>query len=95
MSALSDLWEKIPKPFRTFINVALGTAVVVVAKAILAANGLDVDWNTVWDGIGVALSTLLVRTLNPLDSSYGITPRTDPPEGGSQDPEYVAPQDAV
>jgi len=76
MGTLKRVWNKIPLPIRTILNVAIAASVVSVASVILANNGVtSVDWLvTTLSAVNiffVSVATAVVRALNPLDDAYG------------------------
>ena len=73
MDALARLWNKIPAPVRTVVNIALGAAFTALAQYVvnLATPG-DFNPNTAVDVLWVGVTTAIVRYLNPVDAAYGI-----------------------
>lgn len=87
------VWEAIPGPIRTLINVAAGAAVTAGGSALVAAlTGSPVDLPTLWQAVLVAVSTAVVRFLNPLDTSYGTN---TPTPVGAHDPAAIDGQAAT
>lgn len=76
IDALRNAWNALPPAVRTVINVALGAAFTALTQYLvtLAAPG-DFDPNTAVSVLWVAVSTAIVRALNPLDvgtPGYGV-----------------------
>lgn len=68
---MTDLWNAIPAPLRTVINVALGALLAWAATDGLNLLGSS-DLDPVWKGLLVAVATAVVRSLNPADDAYGL-----------------------
>lgn len=90
---LRALWNALPAPWRTFINVVVGAAVVAVAGYLYAvAQGQPFDARVLLFGIFNAVATVIWKALNPVDSGtegYGFgNISTPPPE--PVDPDTVA-----
>lgn len=85
---MQNLWDSIPAPVRSIINVCLGAA-LAAAVAYLAnvVSGEHFDPSLLLAAVGTAVATALVRALNPLDSGYGVGGggTTPPPADGPQD----------
>ena len=82
LDRLLNLWNAIPAPIRTVINVSIAGGVLVIAGDVVAAQGVTgVDWTQsgtdALNAVGVGLATAAVGALNPLDSGYGIERGTD------------------
>jgi hypothetical protein len=104
LDALRNAWNSLPPAMRTIINVALGAAFTALTQyaVTLAAPG-DFDPSTAVNVLWVAVSTAVVRALNPLDTgtpAYGIgggeadspTPPSDGDTSGEEtvlDPEQT------
>lgn len=74
---LQTIWDGIPGPFRTVLNVTASGALSVVALAIYQKQGISgVDWVQVkahaLDAAGLGFSTAVLRYVNPLDKVYGV-----------------------
>jgi hypothetical protein len=79
---LLNLWNAIPAPIRTVLNVAIAGGITVICAAVIRAQGVtDVDWaatgEAALNAVGLGLATAAWRALNPLDSAYGIERGTD------------------
>ena len=69
----TQLWDSVPAPVRTIINVVAGAGFAAgIAYVVdhLAGGALDV--NAIVKVVLVAAGTALVRAINPADNSYGI-----------------------
>ena len=83
MDALRSLWEKIPAPLRTIVNVALGAALAAaVGYLTQVVSGDTFDVNVFLAAVATAVGTAIVRAINPADTGYGvgaalITPAAD------------------
>jgi hypothetical protein len=80
MTTLAALWEKIPTPLRTIINVALGAALAAaVGYLTQVVSGDKFDVNVFLAVVATAVGTAVVRALNPADTGYGLgsAPSTD------------------
>lgn len=80
MDTLRSLWEKIPAPARSIINVCAGAALaalVTYLTGVVAGDSFDVS--VAWQAVLTAVGTALVRALNPLDGAYGAG--SDPEAG--------------
>lgn len=73
MDSLRKLWDSIPGPLRTLINIGLGAALTAATQYLftLARPG-DFNLNTAVDVVWLAVSTAIVRALNPADTAYGV-----------------------
>lgn len=70
---LPALWEKIPAPLRTLINVALGAALAGgVGYLVQVVSGDKFDVNLFIAAIATAVGTAVVRAINPADAGYGV-----------------------
>jgi hypothetical protein len=70
---MSQLWESIPAPIRTIINVVMGAAFAAAVTYVLGnISGGSIDPNALGKVVLVAAGTALVRALNPADTAYGI-----------------------
>jgi hypothetical protein len=85
---ITELWESIPGPIRTIINVVLGAVVLTLGESIVAAGGVPTDINALGQALLLAASTAFVRAINPLDSVYGAGSKPKP-EPEPVDPEAV------
>lgn len=86
MTTLRSLWEQIPVPVRTIINVVAGAAfAALVAYLTGVVSGGTFDLSAAWQAVLVAASTALVRAINPLDTGYGVKPVLPAPTGDVQD----------
>lgn len=84
------LWDAIPLPVRTILNVGITGALLVFFGAIVSAKGVTgVDWAAVGratlDAFGLGVATAVVRSLNPLDTLYGVKAVQPAPTGDVQD----------
>ncbi len=86
---LRALWEFLPAPVRTIVNVVVGAALVAVAGFFYAvAQGQAFDWRVLWIGVFNAVATAVWKALNPLDTGtpgYGIKAALPAPTGDVQD----------
>lgn len=68
---MSDLWNRLPLQVRTIVNVAFAAFLVWAAT-----DGLDLlssaDLAPVWKGLLLAVTTAVIRALNPADDAYGL-----------------------
>lgn len=72
MDALQNLWNSIPLPARTIINVVFGAAfAALVAYLTGVVSGGTFELTAAWQAVLTAAMTALVRALNPLDGVYG------------------------
>lgn len=73
---LRALWEFLPAPARTVVNVVVGAAVVATVGFFYAvAQGQAFDWRVLWLGVFNAVATAAWKALNPLDTGtegYGL-----------------------
>jgi len=70
---MQQLWDSIPGPIRSIINVCLGAALAAaVAYLTQVVSGDSFDVNALVAAVATAIGTALVRALNPLDSGYGV-----------------------
>jgi hypothetical protein len=70
---MSQLWDSIPAPLRTVLNVVAGAAVAAgINYLVLHVSDGAVDLNALGQAVLVAAGTALVRALNPVDTQYGI-----------------------
>lgn len=73
---LRALWEFLPAPARTIVNVVVGAAFVAVVGGLYAVSqGQPFDWRVLLLGVFNAVATAVWKALNPLDSgtpAYGI-----------------------
>ncbi len=73
MDTLRAFWDSLPAPLRSVINVCAGAALAsFVAYLGRIVAGESFDLNAAVQVVLVAVSTALVRALNPLDSAYGV-----------------------
>lgn len=85
---LGYLWDSIPTPIRTVLNVAIAAGVLVVVSAVIDAQGVTgVDWSgtgvAALNAVGLGIATAVLRALNPLDDAYGLgKPKVEDPEVG-------------
>ena len=89
LATLRYLWVSIPAPIRTVINVAVAAALLVVASAVIKAEGLTgVDWGSTGinaiDAFGLGIATAVLRWLNPLDNGYGVGSKAGKDELGDE-----------
>jgi len=70
LAALRLVWEKIPKPLRTIINVCVGAGFAAVVQQ--AVTGGDTSFDALLLIFLTAAGTALWRMINPADTSYGI-----------------------
>lgn len=68
MDRLRDLWNAIPVPVRTMLNVAVAALLTWFVTDGIA--GLDLSPALL--AVLTAVGTALVRALNPVDGVYGI-----------------------
>lgn len=98
-SIAQKVWDKIPTPYRSVLNVGVGAAVAAGAHFILNLKGVPSDWNAAEQGFAVATSTAFWRAVNPLDKAYGVGASTGsayvPDLALSADPAPVDPAVAV
>ena len=81
---MQQLWDSIPGPIRSIINVCLGAALAAaVAYLTQVVSGDSFDVNALVATVATAIGTALVRALNPLDSGYGVG-AADPTGGTGQ-----------
>lgn len=75
----------LPAPVRHFLAVFIGSALVVVARAVVDASGVTgVNWTDTGNaaiaaGVAAGLATVGVFAVTPLTSSYGVDSRLSPP----------------
>lgn len=73
---LRALWEFLPAPARTIVNVIVGAAFVALVGGLYAVSqGQPFDWRVLLIGVFNAVATAVWKALNPLDSgtpAYGI-----------------------
>lgn len=87
----ANIWLRIPRQFRTIINVLLGAAFAAVIQQYLAGN---TDFDSIWDAVLIAVGTVLARALNPADDYAGIIVASSPePEPADADPAVTDPAD--
>ena len=75
------LWNALPAPARSFVNVIVGAAITATAGYLLSVlRGEPFNVTTWWAAVAAALSTavstILVRALNKADTAYGIGKKT-------------------
>jgi len=82
---VQDLWESIPAPIRTIINVVAGAGLAAgIGYVVDSLTGGALDVNVLVKVIAAACGAALVRALNPADSAYGVGSSVPPmPEGPS------------
>ena len=69
---LQSLWEQIPLPVRSIINVCMGAALAAAVGCLTrVVSGDSFDPSLLLSAVATAIGTALVRALNPLDSAYG------------------------
>ena len=73
----TNIWLRIPRKFRTMINVLLGAALAAAVQQYIAGN---TDFDSMWDAIMIAAGTVLARMLNPADDYAGIVVAPHPDE---------------
>lgn len=68
---MSDLWNALPLPLRSALNVAFAALVVwVVTDGVDLLNASELpEWAK---GLLVAVVVPAIRALNPADDAYGI-----------------------
>ena len=67
------LWDSIPAPVRTIVNVVIGAGFAAGLDYVIAhVSGGALDLNALGKVVLVACGTALVRALNPVDTTYGI-----------------------
>ena len=70
---MSAIWDAIPGPIKTIINVALGAAVAAAVSYLVGiASGGTFDANALIMVILTATGTAAVRAINPADTAYGV-----------------------
>ena len=73
MSGFAAIWDNVPGPIRTIINVALGAALAAAVSYLLGiASGGTFDANALIMVILTAAGTAAVRAINPADTAYGV-----------------------
>ena len=78
---MSAIWDAIPGPIKTIINVALGAAVAAAVSYLVGiASGGTFDANALLMVLLTAMGTAVVKAVNPGDPSYGVG-STDPSVG--------------
>lgn len=65
-----ELWELIPAPIRTIINVVVGAG--IAAAITVAQSGGEVTVKTLWTAFLAGAGTAFWRAINPLDATYGL-----------------------
>jgi acetyl-CoA carboxylase beta subunit len=81
VSGFAAIWDNIPGPIKTIINVALGAAVAAAVTYLVGvASGGTFDANALIMLILTAAGTAAVRAINPADTAYGVG-ATDPTVG--------------
>lgn len=82
-----SFWDNIPVQVRTVINVALGALLAWAATDGIAAL-TSWDISPIIKTLLVGVATAVVRSLNPVDTGYGINGASSAqpdPASGSQD----------
>ena len=70
---MTQVWESIPGPIRTIINVVVGAAFAAAVSYIIShVSGGSIDLNALGQAVLVAAGTALVRAINPADTQYGV-----------------------
>jgi hypothetical protein len=73
MDALARIWNGVPLWIRSVINVAVAGALTALVQYVIGlATPGDFNVNAAVDVVWVAVTTAVVRALNPLDTSYGV-----------------------
>jgi len=74
MTTWQKFWDALPAQVRSVVNVLAGAAVTALVGYVAANYGhlnLNEAWQVVLAALGTAASTVLVRTVNPADTTYG------------------------
>lgn len=81
MDILRMYWDRIPRQFRTIINVVAGSAfAALVNYLVVVVGGATFDINLAINAVLTAVGTALARALNPLDDGYGLGSEPAPVE---------------
>ena len=76
MNKLQAIWDAIPLPIRTVLNVGLTGGIVAIISAVVLKGGVtNVDWSltgkAALNAAGLGVAVAIFRSLNPLDKAYG------------------------
>lgn len=76
-----ELWDSLPNPVKTIINVVVGAGIASAAVYLKSLNGGPVDISLLWAAFITGASTAFWRAINPLDALYGLgkTLKPEPP----------------
>lgn len=70
---MSQVWESIPAPVRTILNVVVGAAFAAAVSYVIGhLSGGSLDLNALGQAVLIAAGTALVRAINPADTVYGV-----------------------